>query len=69
MSRAKTAFTAAQVERALRGARKAGLPIARVEITASGSIVILPNLEPEPPTADGWFERRTRRAEDPDDRD
>lgn len=63
----KTAFTSAQVERALRGAMRAGLAVQKVEITPSGSIIILPNLETAPSDeADGWFAKRGRRDEDPD---
>ncbi len=66
----RTPFTAVQVERALRGAKRAGLAVAKVEITPSGSIIILPNLDPAPSDeAEGWFAKRRGRGTDPDDRD
>jgi hypothetical protein len=42
---AATAFTEAQVKRAIKGAQAAGLPIGSVEITKSGSIKITPQID------------------------
>lgn len=46
MSRRAATFTAEDVTRALRGAVKAKVPIARCEITSDGKIVLIPG-EPE----------------------
>lgn len=47
-----TAFTQAQITRAVTGVRKAGLPIGAVEVTPDGSIRILTTAETESRPAD-----------------
>lgn len=42
MSRRAAIFTAEDITRALRGAMKAKMPIARCEITGDGRIVLIP---------------------------
>jgi hypothetical protein len=58
-------FTQAQVSRAVRGAIKGGLTVSRVEIDASGKIVVICSEDaPAAPAAadrpDGWEARLAR---------
>jgi hypothetical protein len=62
----RPSFTQARVSRAVRGAIKGGLAVSRVEIDASGKIVVIcsedaPAAPDRQETADGW-EARLRRA-------
>jgi hypothetical protein len=56
MTRRPSVFTQAQVSRAVRGALKAALTVSRVEIDASGKIVVIcsedaPDIEESPDAA------------------
>lgn len=42
MSRARAAFRESDVSRAFRGAKKAGVEVARVEISPDGRIIVIP---------------------------
>jgi hypothetical protein len=64
MSRRQSTFSQADVTRAMRGAMKAGLTVRRVEIEATGKIVIVcvedaPDQQFEDPAG---FEERLRRS-------
>jgi hypothetical protein len=48
MSRVRPAFRQAEITRAVKGARAAGLAIGRVEIDADGKIVLIAAAEKEP---------------------
>jgi hypothetical protein len=63
MSRAPAKFRQADITKAIRGATKAGLSVSRVEIDATGKIVVIcsGDAPEQPESVDGW-EARLRKA-------
>jgi hypothetical protein len=61
MSRAPTKFRQADITKAIQGATKAGLSVSRVEIDATGKIVVICAEGAPDQSADGW-EARLRKA-------
>jgi hypothetical protein len=63
MSRAPTKFRQADITKAIQGATKAGLSVSRVEIDATGKIVVIcaEGAPDQSESSDGW-EARLRKA-------
>jgi hypothetical protein len=62
MTRRAPTFTTAQISRAARGAMKAGLSVARLEIDATGKIIVICGDAPPPAAPPDGFEGRLRSA-------